>query len=159
MNTTQRLAIAATGAALLVSLLAVPFRYVATGGINGGGSVTGTAFEPIFAPPKSMDVREVDGGQSVFIEASELDAGKLGLIWAGILVLGTIATLLYGGSERQKQCPACAEMVLAAATKCRFCGNELPATAPVPTIVCVKCGTGYPSDLTGCNMCGKAKPA
>jgi hypothetical protein len=58
--------------------------------------------------------------------------GTAGL-WLGLLLgpIGWLCAALMGDSERfARRCPFCAEAVQPAAVVCRYCGHDIPLTAP-----------------------------
>jgi len=50
------------------------------------------------------------------------------------LVLFGIGSMMIGKPKYVRTCPQCAENVLPAAIKCRFCGSPLPPMMPLPPI-------------------------
>lgn len=66
-------------------------------------------------------------------------------------------------SGESRRCPQCAELVKAAATTCRYCGNPLPPRPkpePGPDIAgtCFLCGVAFPEPVDTCPRCGRKDP-
>lgn len=54
------------------------------------------------------------------------------VVLVAILLIIAVA-IVVGPSKRGRQkCPQCAEWVKREAVKCRFCGSDFPAPAPLP---------------------------
>ena len=95
--------------------------------------------------------------------------GPFGVILA-LLASRNEATLAAQAIARghSRQCPQCAELVKAAATKCRYCGSTiapLPKLAPVsqPEYTCFLCGTALNAEFAKdrslpCPKCGRKDP-
>ncbi len=65
-------------------------------------------------------------------------------------------------SGDSRRCPQCAELVKAAAVKCRYCGSPLaprPKPAPAPIAgTCFLCGVAFREPVDTCPKCGRKDP-
>ncbi len=109
MTTRQKWIVALGLVALALASVVPPFRYVGTAMEVDGGrprfvTVTGTIHRGAWMPaPKSIWVRPDTGGPSVdliMVDSMRLDAGRLGLWWAGIALV-TIAAVAIAAPRRE----------------------------------------------------------
>lgn len=97
--------------------------------------------------------------------------GPIGLIIAAIMRPAQPAVAVGSSTgEAVKRCPECAEVILAAARKCRYCGADVSGTVPPPLAVappgpgakrvaCMMCQTEYWSTSELCPKCGDSRRA
>ena len=99
--------------ALLVTSFAAPYRFTARNRIgemvNGDGSplrISGTLHAPLWAAPDSLNSIESDkipkpnGHGWNETESIQLDAGRLGIWWAGIAALTIVGVVLASPTKR-----------------------------------------------------------
>lgn len=102
------------------------------------------------------------------------DKGRDPAGWAaGGLILGPIGVALAAIASPEQEvldrvalnrgelrkCPGCQELIKAAATKCRYCGDAVePVPAPEIAGTCFLCGTELFDKVTTCPRCGRKSP-
>ncbi len=54
------------------------------------------------------------------------------LVLVAIFLVIVVAVVVPSSKKGKRKCPRCTEWVKSEALKCRFCGFDFPASAPLP---------------------------